>query len=204
MSYLKVKKWSIIPKTSLKILRNCPKCNCKSEYISTEKFRVNANGNYIDIWLIYQCEKCKSTYNLSICERVNIKTLNSAQYEKFLSNNRALAIKCSFDKQLINKNKAEPVYDSVEYDIIQSELEESYDNQNTEIEIAVLYGGKYKLQSILSNILNMSGSKIKKLIEAGEIYSKDKVSLKNKFVTDKIRIIISNKVICGSDNNETN
>ncbi|WP_084023929.1 DUF1062 domain-containing protein [Clostridium taeniosporum] len=39
------------------------KCNEKIHYINSGKFRVNANKNNIDIWLIYQCEKCKSTWN---------------------------------------------------------------------------------------------------------------------------------------------
>lgn len=192
MSYLKVKRWDIVPKTSLKIIRNCPKCNCKSEYISTEKFRVNANGNYIDIWLIYQCEKCKSTYNLSIYERVNRKALISSQYEKFLANNSQTAVKCSFNKQLLNKNKAEPAYNDVEYDIIQSELDEDYDDNegNIEVEINAPYGGKFKLQSILSYKLNISVSKVKKHIEAGDIYSKDNISLKNRIISGKIRIVI--------------
>ena len=35
-------------------------------FFNSGKFRVNANGNRIDIWLIYWCKKCKHSWNLSI------------------------------------------------------------------------------------------------------------------------------------------
>lgn len=81
MSYCK-KIYKIPPKTSYKIIRNCAGCGEKSDYINTERFRVNANGNKIDVWLIYQCEKCKYTYNLTVYERINPKLIKE-KYEKF-------------------------------------------------------------------------------------------------------------------------
>jgi hypothetical protein len=85
MSYLKKYQWELIPKDLPIVRRNCPKCNEKACYINSEKFRVNANKNSIDIWLIYQCEKCKSTWNMSIYERIKPYDINKYEYEKFLS-----------------------------------------------------------------------------------------------------------------------
>lgn len=64
------------------VRRNCPKCNEKVLYINSERFRVNANKNSIDIWLIYQCEKCKSTWNMTIYERIKPYDIDKYEYEK--------------------------------------------------------------------------------------------------------------------------
>ncbi|EJO5349185.1 DUF1062 domain-containing protein [Clostridium botulinum] len=66
MSYLKKYQWELVLENLPIVKRNYPKCNEKIHYINSGKFRVNANKNNIDIWLIYQCEKCKSTWNMTI------------------------------------------------------------------------------------------------------------------------------------------
>ena len=65
MNYLRKIEWTIIPDTTPQVRRNCPKCGEKAHFINSEKFRVNANGSHIDIWLIYQCNQCKSTWNMT-------------------------------------------------------------------------------------------------------------------------------------------
>ena len=69
MSYLKKIEYEIIPKESFMVIRNCSGCGRKSYFKNTKRFRVNANGNKLDVWLIYQCEKCRHTLNLTIYER---------------------------------------------------------------------------------------------------------------------------------------
>ena len=69
MSYLKKMEYKIVLRDSFWVIRNCPKCGRKTYFVNTKKFRVNANGNKLDVWLIYQCEECKHTLNISIYER---------------------------------------------------------------------------------------------------------------------------------------
>ena len=123
MCYLENKEFKIIPKNSYEVTRNCAKCGCKTNYINTNNFRVNANGNTIDVWLIYQCKKCKHTFNLSIYKRVNPFEIDKLEYEKFLSNDKELAFKCGINKELFEKNKADISESNIEYDIIQSKNE---------------------------------------------------------------------------------
>ncbi len=69
MHYLKKIEYKIMPRKSFRVIRNCSGCGKKTHFINTERFRVNANGNKIDVWLIYQCENCKHTCNLTVYER---------------------------------------------------------------------------------------------------------------------------------------
>ena len=68
MSCLKKVGWYIAPITLPSVNKNCPKCGHNARFVNTEKFRVNANKNRLDVWLIYQCNHCKSTWNMTIYE----------------------------------------------------------------------------------------------------------------------------------------
>ncbi|MVX66444.1 DUF1062 domain-containing protein [Clostridium chromiireducens] len=195
MSYLKKYKWEIIPQNLPIVRRNCPKCNQKTNYINTEKFRVNANKSSIDIWLIHQCGKCKSTWNMTIYERIKPFDINKDEYEKFLSNDKELAKEYAFDLNMYNRNKAEVIYEGVDYKIIQKELEAYYINKN-ELVIGVIfkYPIELRVDTLLSNKLGISRSKIKKLYEQGIIFIKDEKNSLNKKVKNKMEIHVLNMI----------
>lgn len=69
MSYLQKIEYRIIPGESFRVKHNCGGCGSKRSFVSTKRFRVNANGSRLDVWLIYQCEQCKHTLNVAIYER---------------------------------------------------------------------------------------------------------------------------------------
>jgi len=115
MCYIEEKKYVVRPKESYKIIRNCQGCGTKSEYINTKRFRVNANGNKVDVWLIYQCEACKHTYNLSIYERLKPGMIDKNAYQKFLNNDKELAYEYGVDKTVLSKNKAQILEFEIEF-----------------------------------------------------------------------------------------
>jgi hypothetical protein len=107
MSYLKKCKSYDTSNESYKVIRKCSGCGRKTTFINSNKFRVNSNGNRIDVWLIYQCKKCKHTYNLTIYERVKKDSLSYELYTSFLDNDEALAREYGRDKSIFVKSKAE-------------------------------------------------------------------------------------------------
>lgn len=107
MSYTDRNKCGTIENESFKVIRKCSVCGKKSVFINSNKFRVNANSNRIDIWLIYKCRKCKHTYNLTIYERLRKDTLPLELYTRFMENDEELARAYGSDKSLFIKNKAE-------------------------------------------------------------------------------------------------
>lgn len=189
MSYLKKYQWELIPENLPIVKRNCPKCNEKAHYINSEKFRVNANKNNIDIWLIYQCEKCKSTWNMTIYERMKPYEINKYEYERFLSNDKELAREYAFNLSIYNKNKAEVILEHVNYKLIQEKLEAYYINENElVIEIVCKYPIELRVDKLLSDKLGLSRSKIKNMHKKGVIFIKDNKNLLNIKVRDGMEI----------------
>ncbi|AGX44544.1 DUF1062 domain-containing protein [Clostridium saccharobutylicum] len=195
MSYLKKYQWELVPKNLPIVRRNCPKCNEKVRYINSEKFRVNANKNSIDIWLIYQCEKCKSTWNMAIYERIKPYDINKYEYEKFLSNDKELAREYAFDLSIYNKNKAEVILEGVNYKLIQKKLEAYYKNEN-ELVIEIVCNDLIELRvdKLLSDTLGISRNKIKNMNKKGVIFIKDNKNSLNMKVRDRMEIHVLNVV----------
>jgi hypothetical protein len=189
MSYLKKYKWELVPENLPIVKRNCSKCNEKAHYINSEKFRVNANKNNIDIWLIYQCEKCKSTWNMTIYERIKPYDINKYEYERFLSNDKELAREYAFNLSIYNKNKAEIILEDVNYKLIQKKLEACYINENElVIEIVCKYPIELRVDKLLSDKLGLSRSKIKNMHKKGVIFINDGKNSLNIKVRDGMEI----------------
>ena len=106
MSYFKKIEYEIVVEESFPVLRNCAGCGRKTYFKNTNKFRVNANGNKLDVWLIYQCENCKHTWNLSVHERQRPDAIRAEDYQRFLANDEAFAESFGRDMKSFQKNRA--------------------------------------------------------------------------------------------------
>jgi hypothetical protein len=174
MSYLRKKQWVFIPDSIPEVTRYCPKCGRKSNFINSEKFRINANRNHIDVWLIYQCTKCKSTWNMSIYERINPKDINKELYDKFLANDKILAKKYGLDVTIHNKNMSELVLDNMSYHILEKETNEYCQIENEQsIELITEFSFDIRMDKLLSEKLGISRNQIKKMFDEGLIYTQN-------------------------------
>ncbi len=92
---------------SIKILHKCSGCGKKMHFVNTGRFRVNANGNKVDIWLIYQCARCKHSLNLTVYERRKPNRIPQEEYRRFLENDEDLALQYGNDKAFLKRNRVE-------------------------------------------------------------------------------------------------
>lgn len=189
MSYLKKYQWELVPENLPRVKRGCPKCNEKTYFINSERFRINANKNSIDIWLIYKCEKCKSTWNMTIYERINPCSISKHEYDKFLLNDKELAKEYAFNSSIYSKNKAEVILEDINYRLVQRELEAYYIRENElVIELVCKYPIELRVDKLLSDILGISRSKIKDMHKKGVIFIKDDKNSLNMKTRDRMEI----------------
>lgn len=171
MSYLEKIEYEIVPKDSFSVIRNCSRCGKRTYFKNTKKFRVNANGNRLDVWLIYQCEKCKHTYNLAIYERAKVSSVPAEEYKSFLSNDEQLAEMYGRNYQLFRKNRAEIDFEAVSYQF--TKLKGFSDNSDSKYPLEIMIhnpcGLKIRPEKQIAEILNLSRSQAKKLMELGDI-----------------------------------
>ena len=91
----------------IRVYHRCGGCGKKQEFVNSGKFRVNANGNNVDVWLIYRCKKCKHSWNLTIYERTKPHKIPKELYELFLCNDEETALLFGNDIDFLKRNKAE-------------------------------------------------------------------------------------------------
>ncbi len=191
----KLKLWEIIPSNQPTIIKNCPKCGSNSIFESTGNFRINANQNKLDVWLIYQCQKCKTTWNMTILSRVNSSTIPQDIYHKFLCNDFDLAANYAFDANIHSQNKVVLNYETIAYKILGETIHPYTITEPVQIQFKCDYPMDIRADKILSEMLGISREFVKKLSKSGNISSnKMKAVWKEKVKSDLIITILPVKV----------
>ena len=93
--------------TGKRVYFRCGGCGRKREFINSCKFRVNANGKHVDVWLIYRCSKCKHSKNLTIYETTRPGRIPVDLFESFLCNDMETALEYDGNIDFLKKNHAE-------------------------------------------------------------------------------------------------
>ena len=88
------------------VIRRCKKCGVNTEFEMSGLFRVNANKKNLDVWLIYKCIVCDSTWNLSIYTRISPQSVSPELLDGFHSNDPDMAIQYGADIALLKRNGA--------------------------------------------------------------------------------------------------
>lgn len=170
MSYLRKIKYRIVPDDSFDIVYNCSGCGCKTSYKNTNRFRVNANGNKLDVWLIYQCSKCKHTKNLAIYERQNPTRIQQEEYQLFLANDEELAKEYGRNFQFFMKNHVEVDHEAIRYHYEMEAEEKDITFQKGDLlMIENSYGLRIRSEKLVSEVLGISRSQTKKRLETGQL-----------------------------------
>ena len=92
---------------TIRVYHRCGGCGKKQEFFNSGKFRVNANGNSVDVWLIYRCRKCKHSWNLTIFERTRPGRIPRELFEAFQLNDAETAEAFGRNMDFLKRNHAE-------------------------------------------------------------------------------------------------
>lgn len=92
---------------SFRIYHRCGGCGKKQEFVNSKKFRVNANGSLVDVWLIYRCRKCKHSLNLTVYERTRPQKIPEDLFHAFQSNDEETALSYGENVEFLKRNKVE-------------------------------------------------------------------------------------------------
>ncbi|WP_459952439.1 DUF1062 domain-containing protein [Dysgonomonas termitidis] len=162
--------------------RKCAKCNSSSQFYCSDKFRINAQKKILDVWLIYRCTECDSTFNLTILSRIRPESIEKNLYQKFLTNDANTAWNYASDIELMKRNNVEVCYKSIEYDIIHQPItvEEMVNMEEDKIEFCIItaYDIHLKLSSVIRQCLNISLNRLEKMIAANVMELPDNTDLK--------------------------
>jgi hypothetical protein len=83
--------WRIEALAAPRWVQSCPSCRVVARFESSDRFRVNANGGRLDVWLLYRCAGCGATAKRSVLRRAAVTAIASARLDGYHRNDAALA-----------------------------------------------------------------------------------------------------------------
>jgi len=101
--------WRIVPLRTPRVLRRCSRCDAERPFSSTDKFRVNANGRKVDVWLVYRCDACGISWNRTVLERRTPEAIGTDLYRRYEANDLALAWAHAFDPRGVRADADVPL-----------------------------------------------------------------------------------------------
>lgn len=174
-------RWEIKAKNTPTLKRKCNRCSGNRFYCS-HKFRINAQKRNLDVWLIYRCVACDSTYNLTIVSRTKPERIKEDMFLKFSENDENTAWAYAFSAETGQRNNVELDYDSVEYDLLHDNisLHDLLDAQEEVIafQIHTRFEFGLKLTSVIRSCLGLSATQLHRMIEAEAIFTPENYPLK--------------------------
>ena len=156
--------WEVQTAGTPAVYKYCKRCGIKTEFICSKLFRVNAQQKSLDIWLIFKCSNCDTTWNMTIYSRVNPRSLNYSILEKYTNNDTELAVLHAVDSALLKRNGVEPVQPEINIignDFNLSEPATIYLSTNFPLEV--------KISAILRDKMNLSRSTFDRFCKNGNI-----------------------------------
>ena len=186
--------WEIKIKNTPTLKRKCNHCSSNSFYCS-DRFRMNAQKRNIDVWLIYRCTKCDSTYNLTLLSRSKPELIEKDLFCKFSENNEPLAWEYAFSVETLRKNNVEPDYSSVVYEIVHDAVSIndilSSNNEFITFRIQTRFEFGLKLLSVIRSCLGLSTNQLRRMIEAKAIFTSEGYPLKKHKVRNGDVVMVS-------------
>ena len=85
---------------------HCPTCRRTERFACSERFRANANGKLVDIWLIYRCVRCDQTKNITVVERRPVAKVARPLLDAAMDNDAPTARRLARDVGLLKRSGA--------------------------------------------------------------------------------------------------
>jgi len=95
--------WAVRESGLPAVVKPCPDCPGTRHHPSG-RFRVNANGKLLDVWLLLCCAACGRTSKVPVHERVHVRSLEPARRLAYETNDPAMVRELTMSASLAAKN----------------------------------------------------------------------------------------------------
>ncbi|WP_241479764.1 DUF1062 domain-containing protein [Nocardiopsis lucentensis] len=90
-----------LPSLSLR----CVQCPSESATTGRGRFRVNANGKLLDVWLLVRCVSCDRTRKLTVHERAPVRSFDPLELDGYHTGDPELVASTLLDPRLARRNR---------------------------------------------------------------------------------------------------
>ncbi len=152
------------------IVKPCVSCR-STRHHPTGKFRVNANGKLLDVWMLIRCELCGRTSKIPIHERIHVQALQSERLLMFENNDPAMVRELAMDGALASKAAYQLDWSGtweLETDMPSCELQ-GVDPAPLKVKIRFDLPVPIRVEKLLTTGFGLSRSAVRDMVESGRI-----------------------------------
>jgi hypothetical protein len=152
------------------IVKACVSCR-STRHRPTGKFRVNANGKLLDVWMLIACELCDRTSKIPIHERIHVQALKGERLLKFENNDPAVVRHLTMDAALAGRAGYQLDWSGtweLETDLPFYELE-GEDPAPLEVVVRFELPAPVRVEKLLTAGFGRSRSAVRGLVDSGRI-----------------------------------
>ncbi|MFI9385945.1 DUF1062 domain-containing protein [Kutzneria sp. NPDC052558] len=84
------------------VIRPCVSCRADRHH-ATGKFRVNASGKLLDVWLLIGCDQCDRTSKIPLHERIHVQALDHRRLLAYEANDPTMIRRVVMDSGLAGR-----------------------------------------------------------------------------------------------------
>ncbi len=95
--------WAVRESSLPTVVKPCTDCS-GTRHSPSGKFRVNANGKLLDVWLLLRCAACGRTSKVPVHERVHVQSIERTRRLAYETNDPAMVRELTMSASLAAKN----------------------------------------------------------------------------------------------------
>ncbi|WP_344583357.1 DUF1062 domain-containing protein [Nonomuraea roseoviolacea] len=96
----------VVRRTRLPLLSlRCVDCGSESATTGKGRFRVNANGKLLHVWLLVRCVSCDRTVKIAVYERAPVRSFDPAELDRYHANDPELVASTLLDPLIARRNR---------------------------------------------------------------------------------------------------
>ena len=96
----------VVRRTRLPLVSmRCADCRSETATAGEGRFRVNANGKLLDVWLLVRCVSCDRTSKLTVHERAPVRSFDPAEIHGYHRNDPELVASTLLDPLLARRHR---------------------------------------------------------------------------------------------------
>ncbi|MET8770890.1 DUF1062 domain-containing protein [Streptomyces sp. NPDC004658] len=103
MNTFRKARWAVRQSGLPVVVRPCPDCSGRRHHPSG-RFRVNASGKLLDVWLLLRCAMCGRTSKVPVHERVHVSSLEPARRLSYETNDPSVIQELAMSASLAARN----------------------------------------------------------------------------------------------------
>jgi hypothetical protein len=152
------------------IVTACVSCR-STRHHPTGKFRVNASGKLLDVWMLICCQLCGRTSKIPVHERIHVRALDHERLLMFENNNPAMVRHLTMDAALAGKAAYQLDWTGtweLETDVPFYELDRE-DSAPLEVVVRFELPAPIRVEKLLTAGFGLSRSAVRGMVDSGRI-----------------------------------